>query len=141
MRPSKAVSWISDANHLPESPKWNGSFAKRARIVVRKGRSFVPVLIDDIALCYASYKISFIIRFNGEKYHTDYNLSELMERLDSEVFFRANRKTIINIEAVKEYRCGAHGKIVIDLLPFKDALPEVVVSQFTAPLFKEWIHQ
>jgi DNA-binding LytR/AlgR family response regulator len=113
---------------------------RKTRIVVRKGKSFVPLLVNEIAMCYTSDKITFIQLFNGNKYFADYNLSDLMQVFDPLLFFRVNRRTIINIDAIKEYRCISFSKIVVDLIPLNRSSQQLIVSQVTAPLFKKWIH-
>jgi DNA-binding LytR/AlgR family response regulator len=114
-------------------------YAIKKRIIVRRGKSFIPVLAKDIALCYTFGKVTFVQLFNGSKYLCDNHLNDLMLVLDRSVFFRVNRSTILNIEVIREYRAIAYSKISIDILPLNQAFNNVVVSQFTAPAFRKWI--
>ena len=114
-------------------------YSIKKRIIVRRGKSFIPVLTKDIALCYTLNKVTFVQLFNGSKYLCDNHLNDLVLVLDRSVFFRVNRSTILNIEVIREYRAIAYSKISIDILPLNQAFNNVVVSQFTAPAFRKWI--
>ena len=136
----KAASVLEIVSRQSVSEEAGYSQAKRRmRIIVRKGKSYVPVLISEVAVCYTSDKVTFVQLFSGSKYFTDYTLSDLSQLLDPSAFFRVNRRTIINIGAIREYRCISFSKIIIELIPLKQPVQQVVVSQFTAPLFKKWM--
>src|SRR5688500_4068120 len=103
-------------------------YSIKKRIIVRRGKSFIPVLTRDIALCYTLNKVTFVQLFNGSKYLCDNRLNDLVLVLDRSVFFRVNRSTILNIEVIREYRAIAYSKISIDILPLNQAFNNVVVS-------------
>ncbi|MBK5272184.1 MAG: LytTR family transcriptional regulator DNA-binding domain-containing protein, partial [Bacteroidia bacterium] len=58
--------------------------------------------------------------------------------LNSEIFFRANRKYILNINYIKSYKAFEKVKLILEF-----TIPEiehrVVISQETAPEFRKWI--
>jgi DNA-binding LytR/AlgR family response regulator len=109
------------------------------RIIVRRGKSFVPVVAIDIALCYSVNKVTFVQTFRGGKYVSDNSLSDLMLMLDHVNFFRLNRSIIVNIDAILEFRSVEFSKIRVELIPLNNALTSVTVSQFTSPSFRKWI--
>ena len=112
----------------------------KKRIIVRKGNAYIPLHVKSIAVFYHS-KITFVIDFSGNKYIVDENLYNLATRLDGLIFFRVNRQAIVNIEAIKEFRIIEYGKISIQLLSPDWIKEELSVSQFKAPLFKQWVAQ
>lgn len=112
----------------------------KKRIIVRKGNAYIPLYLNSIAVFYHS-KVTFAIDFSGNKYLVDANLYNLENRLDALVFFRVNRQVILNIEAIKEYRIIEYGKLSIQLLSPNWIREDVCVSQFKAPLFKQWVAQ
>ena len=113
---------------------------KRKRIVVKKGIENISLRLEDVALFYTEDKIAYGIDQWGKKYMVDKNLAELQQELDNFVFFRANRQYIININFVRGYKSYEKVKLMVDL-----TLPElnhrIIVSQETAPQFREWIHK
>jgi two-component system LytT family response regulator len=60
-------------------------------------------------------------------------LVNLEQRLDSKLFFRANRQQIINLEFVEEVDMGVGGRLHIQLR----GGPEIEVSRRQARLFIE----
>jgi DNA-binding LytR/AlgR family response regulator len=125
--------------HPNENKQHSGKPEVKTRIVVRKGKSFIPIALAQSAMFYSSSKISFILCFDGSKYILEYSLSELEQILDPRTFFRVNRSTILNIATIREYHCTKFGKIIIDIVPIKQYTYQVLVSQYTAPAFKRWV--
>lgn len=56
--------------------------------------------------------------------------------LDSGYFFRANRKYIVNIDAIEKFKSD-NGKIALQLVPSLNE--EVLVSKENTPHFRKWI--
>ncbi|MFI5130753.1 MAG: LytR/AlgR family response regulator transcription factor [Chitinophagales bacterium] len=112
---------------------------KKKRMIVKKGMENISLRMEDIVLFYTENKIVYVIDRWGKKYLADKNLSELEEELDSNIFFRANRQYIININFVRGFKSYEKVKLMVDL-----TLPElnhcIIVSQEMAPQFREWMH-
>ena len=111
---------------------------KPTRILVKKGVEYISLKLEEVALFYTEEKLVFAIDKSRQKYVVDKNLSTLEIGLDNEVFFRANRKYIVNINFVKGYKPYQKVKLIVDM-----TLPElnhsIIVSQETAPFFRKWI--
>jgi len=108
----------------------------KQRLVARKGTEFVALNIDEIAYFFSEHKIVFVRDFTGRQMIVDKNLSELESDLDLKLFFRINRKFIVNQKAIDRFKPDS-GKILIFLKPeMKD---EIHVSKETAPEFRKWI--
>ena len=72
-----------------------------------------------------------------EIYGRKSNLSDLEEELDRNVFYRANRKYIINANYVKRFKPLERSKISVELvLPVNE---EIIISQENSASFKKWI--
>jgi DNA-binding LytR/AlgR family response regulator len=111
--------------------------SRKSRIVVKKGIEYQSILLEDVAYFFTEQKISFLITKEGKKYLVDKNLKELEEELDTKIFYRANRKFIININYVKSYKAFDKIKILVELiLPVGE---EIIVSQESAIDFRKWI--
>ena len=112
---------------------------KKKRLVVKKGMENISLRLEDTVLFYTENKIVYVVDRFGKKYLADKNLAELEESLDENIFFRANRQYIININFIKGFKSYEKVKLQIDL-----TLPElnhnIIVSQETAPQFREWMY-
>lgn len=113
---------------------------KKTRLVAKKGAEHVFLLLEDVVLFYTEHKVVFVIDRQGRKYLLDKNLSDLEEELDKDLFFRANRQYIININYVRSYKTYDRVKLQLDLnIPIPNH--SIIISQETAPLFKKWIFE
>ncbi len=108
----------------------------RQRMVVRKGTEFVALELDEVAYFFTDHKIVFVRDFQGRQMIVDKNLAELEAELDTQVFFRINRKVLANLKAIERFKPD-HGKIQVFLKP--EMKEEVHVSKETAPEFRKWI--
>jgi len=120
--------------HVPERKK-------RTRLIVKKGIENIFMLLDNIVLFYTENKIVYVIDQSGKKYIAEGTLSSLEHELDSNIFFRANRQYLININHVKSFRAYERVKLKVDM--DSDELNNkyfIIISQETAPAFKKWIH-
>lgn len=113
------------------------SIHKKEVILAAKGYKTYPVLVAGIAYFFKEERYTYMITFDNEKYFIDNSLDEIFLWLDDKTFFKANRKTIINIQACRCYSPLAHGKLELFLTPQPDF--QILISQKTAPAFKEWM--
>jgi DNA-binding LytR/AlgR family response regulator len=59
--------------------------------------------------------------------------------LDNKIFFRANRKYIVNANYITKFRSIDKSKISIEL--FLSVNEEIIVSQENAAAFKKWMSE
>jgi DNA-binding LytR/AlgR family response regulator len=111
---------------------------KKSRLIVQKGLEFVPLFIKDVVLIYTENKLTFVIDKDGRKYLSEKNLADLIEQLDKERFFRANRQYILNMEYIKSYRSFGKSKLQVDV-SLSDNRHTIIISQENAPHFRNWI--
>ncbi|MES2848431.1 MAG: LytTR family DNA-binding domain-containing protein [Bacteroidota bacterium] len=112
---------------------------KRNRLIVKKGIEYQSVLIEDIAYFFTEHKVTFLVTKQEKKFMLDQNLKELEDELDTNVFFRANRKYIVNIECIKSYKTFEKVKLVVELtMPVGE---DIIVSQENASAFKKWMSE
>jgi DNA-binding LytR/AlgR family response regulator len=60
-----------------------------------------------------------------------------MSQLNKKIFFRANRKYIININFIRKYKPSDRVKVEVEL--FIQSPETVVISQENCSSFKSWI--
>ena len=112
---------------------------RRTRLIARKGLEFVAIRITDIACIYTEQKIVYVVDRTGTKYIGEQNLSQLEGELDNNLFFRANRQFIININFVRGYKPVHKVKLQV-ALTLPDLQQPIIISQETAPIFRNWIY-
>jgi DNA-binding LytR/AlgR family response regulator len=112
---------------------------KRIRLLVKRGVTNIVLLLEDIAAIYTRNKLVYVIDRDHKKYLIDKKLMELEEQLDEDIFFRANRQYIININFVKSFRPFERVKLLVELniTGFEE---DVIISQHVAPAFKKWMN-
>jgi DNA-binding LytR/AlgR family response regulator len=111
---------------------------KKTRIIVKKGLENIALRIEDVVLFYTENKIVYLIDKQKSKYLYDRNLSILESELDRSLFFRANRKYIVNINYIKSYKTFEKVKLILELT-IPDIPHQIILSQETAPDFKKWL--
>lgn len=141
----KYRSWIQQQDS--PQPDWTSLLAGvqsnsnsktyQKRLVIRYGQQIKALEIKDAAFFYIESKVTILNTFEGKEYPVDQNLEELQQILDPAVFFRINRKMIINIEAIT--KMSAHTKSRVRLVLSPGFTEEVIVSSERSPVFKEWL--
>jgi DNA-binding LytR/AlgR family response regulator len=132
-------------NHEPNTnshslPDYLSQDRKKSRILVRKGVDFQAVRLEDAGYFFTEHKLIFLVDKENRKYMAEKNnLSELEEELDKNIFYRANRKYIINANYIKRFKPLERSKISVELtLPVSE---EIIISQENSAGFKKWIAQ
>lgn len=106
------------------------------RFLVKLGSHIHSIKIPDIALFYAEGRTVFLLTYSGKKFILDYNLETLLELLDGQVFFRANRTFIVNLNAIDNVILYSNSrlKVVVKVVIEKD----IIVSRERVAAFKSW---
>ncbi|GAB4025119.1 LytR/AlgR family response regulator transcription factor [Spirosoma koreense] len=101
-------------------------------------RQIVTVPQEGIAY-FLRNELIYLYTTDGKKLITDYRtLDELEELVDPACFFRANRQSLIQLDAVAGYRPYETTKLSVSLKSPNDAL-ELIVSKEKASAFKHWL--
>lgn len=110
----------------------------RTRFLVAGIDKYRPLQIDDIAYFYSENKITFAVTYNKEEHIIDLSLNKLLEQLNPDVFYRANRQMIISIHSIIKIEPYFNGKLCIFLKPsFKTT---VTISEEKVTSFKMWLN-
>lgn len=109
----------------------------RKRFLVSRGDAWFKLAVEDVACFYSENKITTAVTFHNQNYVIDFPLESLEEELDPEVFFRANRQVIVNIDAIVKIENYFGGKLKVRLNPpFAD---EIIISRLKAISFRKWV--
>lgn len=109
----------------------------KERFIISSNNKLIPVEAKDIALIYRD-TLNYFFRFDGEKLIYDYSpLEEIEEVLNPDMFFRANRQAIVNINAIQVLKPYGNQKLTVHLKP--PLKMELDVSREKAPLLRKWM--
>jgi DNA-binding LytR/AlgR family response regulator len=123
------ISLISNPDSLKNKYK--------EQFIVSHLKKWIPVAVRDIA-CFYRDSINYIYTFSGDKYMLDFaTLEEVEELLDPRLFYRSNRQSIININAIQSVKPHENQKLTLTLKP--PLKLEFDISREKAPSFKKWI--
>jgi DNA-binding LytR/AlgR family response regulator len=112
----------------------------KKRFLVQIGQKFKKIEAEDIAYFYSMEKSTYIKLFSGSSYPLDYSLDGLEKILDPEIFFRINRKYIIQMDSINEMYAWSRSRVKIDLKPAPDDDMDAIVSIDRASDFKKWMN-
>jgi DNA-binding LytR/AlgR family response regulator len=123
------ISLISNPDSLKNKYK--------EQFIVSHLKKWIPVAVREIA-CFYRDSINYVYTFSGDKYMLDFaTLEEVEELLDPRLFYRSNRQSIININAIQSVKPHENQKLTLTL---KSPLKlEFDISREKAPSFKKWI--
>ncbi|WP_411029809.1 LytR/AlgR family response regulator transcription factor [Spongiimicrobium sp. 3-5] len=113
---------------------------KSAEITIESGAKTTKLTYEDIACFYSENKIVYAVQNDGTTINTDFTLNELEEKINDQLFFRANRKIIIHKDAVDQIEKIENGKLRIRLKASveNDAIAEINISRYKRKAFMNW---
>jgi|TARA_B100001093_G_scaffold44947_1_gene38203 DNA-binding LytR/AlgR family response regulator len=132
------VSYVKDLQKLTHLLAEKDKEYKK-RFMVKIGNVIRSVNVQDIAYFFSHERINYLVKFNGKKFPIDNSLDEVEELLDPEVFFRANRQFIINIDSIAEIHPYFKGRVKLNLEP--NQASELVISAEKSRSFKDWLDE
>ena len=109
----------------------------RTRFLFPYKDGFKTVNVSDIAFIYSEAKNTHLVLQTGGMQLAAQTLEELEEQLDPDVFFRANRQYIVNINSLESIHNHFNGKLKIVVRDHHDH--EILISKEKAPVFKQWL--
>jgi two-component system LytT family response regulator len=109
----------------------------KKRFLVKRGNDYIAVKTEDIAYCYAVHKLICMVDKAGHKFILDKSLADLEKEIDPAVFYRANRKYLVNIAAIRKIKTYPKSKLQLEVVPASEE--EIIISQENVSDFKDWM--
>jgi len=133
---SKALNPEIDLNEVIAAIK-KGEKKYRQRIIVPGSDSFYKIDVSEVAYIYSENNITYAVLNNGKQHIIDFTLGNLEHQLDPEIFFRANRSTILSVNSIRKFENYFGGKLIVKLnSPFNN---KITISRLKASQFKQWL--
>jgi hypothetical protein len=113
---------------------------KDAEITIESGAKVTKLTYENIVCFYSENRIVYTVQKDGTTINTDFTLNELEEKINDQLFFRANRQIIIHKDAVDQIEKIENGKLRIRLKAFidSDAIAEINISRYKRKAFMSW---
>lgn len=95
------------------------------------------ISVDNILFFYTKNEKTVICTSDGQNYNYDKTLDYLMQKLNKNNFFRANRQFIISRQSIKDINIWFGSRLSINLVvPMSE---RIIISKAKVPDFKTWI--
>jgi two-component system, LytTR family, response regulator len=123
---------------LLESQKQPGTEYKK-RFLVKRGVDYISTKTEDIAYFYAAHKLVCMVDNKNQKFILDQSLADIEKQIDPSLFYRVNRKYLVQMNAIKKIKAFPKSKLQLELEPAIN--DEIIISQENVSAFKEWMGQ
>ncbi|MCM1449008.1 MAG: LytTR family DNA-binding domain-containing protein [Clostridiales bacterium] len=117
------------------APALKGAPLRRFLVPFRDG--FEIIRVDDVAFLKYDCGMLRLYCLNGDSYALDMSIDECEMQLDEDMFFRANRQFIVNINAIRKLINYWDRKLRVVLAGFPDE--EILVSRDKSKQLRDWL--
>ncbi|MCB7479834.1 LytR/AlgR family response regulator transcription factor [Christiangramia sediminis] len=113
---------------------------KDAEITIESGAKTTKLTYENIACFYSENKIVYTIQIDGTIITTDFTLNDLEEKINDQLFFRANRQIIVHKDAIEQIEKIENGKLLIWLKSSiqNDSIGKINISRYKRKTFLNW---
>jgi DNA-binding LytR/AlgR family response regulator len=112
----------------------------KKRFLIQIGEKIRKIEVSEIAYFYVLDKGVYLRTFQGNSYSIEYTLDKLEIMLNPSVFFRINRKYMVNMDSIANMVAYSRGRIKLELKPNADDEFDTVVSIDRSADFKKWLN-
>ncbi|WP_205507986.1 LytR/AlgR family response regulator transcription factor [Longitalea arenae] len=111
----------------------------KKRFLVKRGTDYISIKTEEIAYFYATHKLVCMVDSAGQKFIMDQSLADIETQVDPAVFYRVNRKYLVNMSAIKRIKTYPKSKLLLEVTPL--VTEDIIISQENAAAFKQWMGQ
>jgi DNA-binding LytR/AlgR family response regulator len=111
----------------------------KKRFLVKSGQELKFIFTSQIQYFFSEDGLVFAQMPKGNKYHLDYYLEQIEKLVDPNLFFRINRKVIIQISSIHKISTYFNSRLLLELKP--NANFDIIVSRDRVSAFKQWLDQ
>lgn len=122
---------IKNLLELPRVDKYKNSY------VTKIGQHIKRLEVEDILCFYSENKGTYAQSKDGRSYLLDTSLEQLENELAPELFFRVNRKFVVQIHAIKDIIAFSNSRLELKINDFNTE--QIIVARERVKEFKEWL--
>jgi len=111
----------------------------KKRFLVKRGTDYISIKTEEVAYFYATHKLVCLVDSSGQKFIMDQSLADIESQVDPAVFYRVNRKYLVNMSAITRIKAYPKSKLLLEVTPLVPE--EIIISQENAAAFKQWMGQ
>jgi two-component system, LytTR family, response regulator len=111
----------------------------KKRFLAKRGTDYISIKTEEVAYFYATHKLVCMVDSSGQKFIMDLSLADIESQVDPAVFYRVNRKYLVNMSAIKRIKTYPKSKLLLEVAPLVPE--EIIISQENAAAFKQWMGQ
>ena len=119
--------------------KENTEDSDNKRLLTNRRNEIVPISINDISYIFTENTITYIVCKDGQKSTINESLEEINKNLDERLFFRANRKFIIELSSIDKIM--KYGNSQLKILVNPESTSDIIISKNKAADFKRWLNK
>jgi len=112
----------------------------KKRFLIQIGEKIRKIEVSEIAYFFVLEKSIYLKTFQGNAYPVDFTLDKMEGMLNPEMFFRINRKYLVNMESISNMVAYSRGRIKLELRPKTDDEFDSIVSIDRSSDFKKWMN-
>ena len=112
----------------------------KKRFLIQIGEKIRKIEITETAYFYVLDKGVYLKSFDGKSYPVEYTLDKLESLLNPELFFRINRKFLVNMESISKMVAYSRGRVKMELKPKPEDDFDTIVSIDRSSDFKKWLN-
>lgn len=109
----------------------------KKRFLVKRGADYISIKTEDIAYFYATHKLVCLVDNTNQKYILDQSLAEIEKQLDPSLFYRINRKYLVQLNAIRKIKSWPKSKLQLEIIPAVNE--DIIISQENVAAFKQWM--
>jgi DNA-binding LytR/AlgR family response regulator len=109
------------------------------RFVIKVGEHLKSIPSNEILYFFSLEKTTNIFTSSARTFIIDYSLDHLTEIIDSEKFFRINRKNIINRNSISDIIVYSKSRLKVKLTNLNNE--DLIVSRDKVQAFKKWLDE
>jgi len=117
----------------------SNSFDKnyKKRFTIKIGQHLKIINQENISCFYSQDKATYIHTKENRDYLIDYAIEQLTSELNPQLFYRVNRKFIIQLDAIKDIIAYTNSRLEIKLHNYTEQ--QIIVSREKVKDFKKWL--
>lgn len=115
----------------------HNSHTKIQRVLVQEKNRYIPIIVTDIAYIRISERKKVVVTDNGVEYIMSLKNEDIIKHLDTKLFFRLNRNSIINVNSISHITKTIDSRIILHINHYDE---EFVLSCERTKNFMNWFY-